>query len=145
MNDDSEIKAEANNNRAPMTETRRYAVQENLGKHERQFGDVGPRQEPRTENPNNMGMQNSKQRHPLLDESQQFSGVPRNGTSVISHNNDPNVTDDLVANAAELAKKYPELQNHPALTPGMRMQMENQKRNEYQPKTAPVLKVNPYQ
>lgn len=141
------LKVASNNHRTEMTEQRRHAIQTQLAIHERAFGEVSPRKDPapdtQPENSPAMGLGNTQPQHPLLKDSQQFSGMEPSQVSSVADNLD--AAEALIENAQQLAEKYPELQNHPALTPAMRMEIQNRLRHEYQPKIAQTPKLNPYQ
>ena len=102
------LKTGAINHRTDMTEQRRHAVQTQLGSHERAFGEVAPRKDPAPDpqpgSSPNLNMGKNQQQHPLLKDSQQFSGMEPSQASSVADNLD--AAEALLDNAQQLAEKY---------------------------------------
>jgi hypothetical protein len=125
---------ESNNgsNRAPVSPNDMYQVQVQLGQHERRLGEVTARKEPEAEPEHNGNGPSNAPQHPLLAKSVQHSGIDRKSTPNAAEL-DPRA---VLENAVELAQNHPELQNHPQMSPSLKMEIQNQLRNQYQPKAA---------
>ena len=80
------------------------ALQEELGKNLRKFGEVNPRR-PLNEDDDDGGSGLPAPEHPLLFESPMFSGMPPNEQQVPGQSQDPDVQKQVAENQLELQSK----------------------------------------